>query len=496
MIEPDTSGASHPASMAPVHPWLRPIRVAFAPGPITPLLQEFHQDLQRAFRRLGHQLQEIPDDYTDVLLTTARFGEPVSWREALLFTARRRYHLARSPTVITLIDVAPDTLRQHLDRLEAGLSKDAPDPADFDFAGLAPGAYRTLFKQGRRGGPILALERLVQAQAKCLRILLIVGDRHPQEVHHFDLVGAHPCSRAGTSYDLHEDVVLRIVTSVSTEELNHHQVVGEEIPRTRWQQLQTPASLCRAGRQLGERGFFSETVRIADLVAVPAMSEAVASQYSEGCFCTWEPLLEAMIITVTGSARPVDKGSIVEDDLAVVVGVRPDGRGALVRQVEGLRNDPPSSEAVEMFDLDRALPRVTACMPEGSTSSVPVTRSKLHGHRGVAAFRPEHVEYAPVEPAYFHYPVSCGTSAQAQAIKSAFSRARCLQDPEDPRLLAFTILPGHGVVITEKWAPGKGPFEVILEALDQEHLVLDHHVPQGPCEYVPGDDGRMHLQSL
>lgn len=480
--------------IAPVHPWLRSIRVAFLVGPVTALLEEFRQGLERAFRQLGHQVQATPDGQTDLLLTTARFGEPLDWRRAPLFTARRHYRLARTPAVITMIHVAPETFRQNLNRFEVILSKDPPDPADWDLPGLAPQAYQTLFEQGRRGGPILALQRMVQAQAKSIRVLLIVGEGHPQEVHHFDLVGAHPCSRAETPTELYRDVVLRIVTTLSTDEVNQHSVVEGTIPRRTWQQLETPGAMCRAGRQLGERRFFSQMVRIADLVAIPAVSDVVAAQYSEGCFCTWEPQLQAMITTVTGSARPIDKGSISEEDLAVVVGVRPDGRGALVRKVEGLRNDPPSSEAFEMFDMDSALPKIRADPSWGFSGQVPMVRSKLHGHRGVAAYRPERVEYVPLDQPYFHYLVSCGTLAQARGIKAAFARARALQFPEDPRQLVFTVLPGHGVVIVEKWVPGRAPFEVILDCLDRGHLLLDTLLPQGPFEYVCDTDGRMRLR--
>ena len=43
----------------------------------------------------------------------------------------------------------------------------------------------------------------------------------------------------------------------------------------------------------------------------------------------------------------------------MIVGVREDYMGALVRQVEAKRNDPPSSEAVEMFDMDSMLPHIS-----------------------------------------------------------------------------------------------------------------------------------------
>ncbi|MDH7484834.1 MAG: hypothetical protein QHJ81_01000 [Anaerolineae bacterium] len=483
-------------AVKPIHPWLRRVQVAFIPGPMTPLLEEVVDGLKRHLRRLGHQVQSTPDERTDAILTTALFGEPLDWHEALFFTARRRFKLKRTPTLYTLVPVAPLRFQQLLDRLRALLMKEPPDPADYDFPGLAPRAYRVLFEQGHRGGPILALERLVQAQTKSIRVLLLVGEDHPQAVYHFDLVGAHPRSEAEDRESFYEDIVLRMVTTLSAIEVNQHQVVEDPIPRPLWQQISTPAAMCAAGQQLDRRRFFTEMVRIADLVSVPVVSDAVASQYSEGCFATWDATLNALIATVTGSARPVDKGNITEDDLAVIVGVRPDGRGALVRHVEGKRNDPPSVEAVEMMDMDSALPTVELGSAWDTPVRVPVARSKLHGHRGLAAYDPRRVEYVPLDPPYYHYPVSCGTDAQARGIKEAFARSEALQHPEDPRPVVFTVLPGHGVAIVEKWVSGKAPFQVIWEYMDAGYLEVDNLIPQGPMEYVPGSDGRMRLRTM
>jgi len=473
-------------TVKPIHPWLRRIHAAFVPGPVTPLLEEVLNGLKRHFQRLGHQIQERPDDNTDIILTTAPFGQPLGLREALLFTARRRFKLSRTPTIYTLVQVSPVRFQGLLDHFQTVLAKEPPDPADYDFPGLAPDAYRVLFEQGRRGGPILALERVVQAQAKSIRVLLVVGDDHPLEAYHFDLVGAHPRSEAADLESFYEDIVLRVVTTLSTTEAKQHQAVEDPIPRPLWESLSTPAAMITAARRLGERNFFTRMVRIADLVKVPVVSGAVASQYSEGCFATWDPTLGALIATVTGSARPVDKGNITEDDLAVIVGIRPDGLGALVRHVEGKRNDPPSVEAVEMMDMDTMLPTVAL----GATR-VPVVRSKLHGHRGIAAYDPRRVEYVPLDPPYYHYLVTCGTIAQARGIKAAFARAEALQNPEDPRQVVFTVLPGHGAVIVEKWVPGKAPFQVIWEFMDAGQLEVDNLIPQGPMEYVLDTDGMM-----
>ena len=479
----------------PIHPWLRKIHVAFVPGPMTPLLEEMMDGLKRHFRRLGHQVQPAPDDDTDVILTTARFGEPLGWREALMFSARRRFNLSHAPTLCTLVQVSPTRSQELLDHFQTVLAKEPPDPANYDFPGLASQAYRVLFEQGRRGGPILALERLVQAQTKSIRVLLVVGDDRPLVAYHFDLVGAHPRSEAEAPEAFYEDIVLRMVTTLSTSEVNQHQVVEDPISPALWQRLSTPAAMCVAGQQLGERNFFTEMVRIADLVEVPAVSDAVASQYSEGCFATWDPTLGALIATVTGSARPVDKGSITEDDLAVIVGVRSDGRGALVRHVEGKRNDPPSSEAVEMMDMDSALPAIVLGPAWNTPARVPVVRSKLHGHRGIAAYDPRQVEYVALDPPYYLYLVSCGTDAQARGVKEALARSEALQEPGDPRQAVFSVLPGHGVVIVEKWVLGTAPFQIMWEYMDAGYLEVENLVPQGPMEYIPGSDSRMLLRA-
>lgn len=483
------------ATVKPIHPWLRKISVASVPGSTTSLLEEVVSNLLHHFRLRGHRVQTTPDSRTDVTLTTAPFGRPLGWREALIFTARRRFNLSRSPNLYTLVHVPPEEFQRLLDHFQAALAKEPLDPADCAFPGLAPRAYRVLCEQGRRGGPILALERLVQAQSKSIRVILVVGDDRPLVAYHFDLVGAHPRSEAEDLASFYDDIVLRIVTTVNAREVTQHEVVEEAIPSALWRRLNTPPAMCVAGRQLGKRHFFTEMVRIADLVQVPAVADVVASQYSEGCFATWDPPLGGLIATVTGSARPVDKGNITEDDLAVIVGVRPDGRGALTRHVEGKRNDPPSSEAVELMDMDSHLPTTELDLVGGISARVPVARSKLHGHRGIAAYDPRRVEYVPLDPPYYHYPVSCATDAQARAIKAAFARSEALQNPDDPRQVAFTVLPGHGVVIVEKWVAGAAPFQVMWEYMDAGYLQVDNRIPQGPMGYIPGPDGRMVLQT-
>jgi hypothetical protein len=476
------------------HSWLRQVHACCLPGPApTQLTQAVVAGILDEFKRLGHIVQARPDDRTDLILTTAPYGKPVSWRSALLLTSRMRFRLSRSPVMFTLVHIQPRELDQQLERLTTALAKDEANPTDYAASGLAPEAHRVLREQGRRGGAILAFERLVQAQTKCINLLLLVGDAQPQTIYHFDLVGAYPQSRADDADRFYRDVVLRMVTRVSTYEISQHQPAGEPISVARWSTLETPAAMYAASRELDQRGFFTEMVRISDLVHIPAVQQAISSQYSEGCFATWDAELSAMVATVTGSARPVNKGEISRADLSVITGIRDDGLGALLRPVEGLPNDPPSSEAVEMFAMDQHLPRITLTQGRSAGKTVPVIRSKLHGHRGVTAYDPDMVEFVPLDPAYYAYPVTCGTAAQAAAIQQAFDRSAALNQPDDPRQVVFTMLPTHGVVIAEKWAPHKAPFQLIWEHLDAGRLVIAGKVPQGALGYQRRD-GLMHLQ--
>lgn len=473
------------------HTWWRKIRLAYVPSEETALQAEFVNNLLDHFRNAGHHISAEPGPDTEVLFTTAQFNQPVRWRDAMIFTARRRYKLDHSPTVYTVVQASPEEFQNQIEFFQQALAKDPPDPKDFELPGLGSEAYHTLYEQGKRGGPILALLRTVQTQAMSIRVILLIGKEKIEEGYVFDLVGAHPRIVAKDSNQFYEDIMGRIVTAMSTTEITEHKFVGDPISKEVWQSLDTPAAMQKAGYELGKRQFFTEMVLVTNLATVPSVPDAISSQYSEGCFATWEPKIEGLITTITGSARPVIKDRLSDDELAVIVGIRPDGRGALIKEVEGKRNDPPSSEAVELIELDKDLPKIKL----DNGFEVPVSRSKLHGHRGVSAYDPEHVEHVFLDQPYYHFPVSCSTEAQAHAIHNAFSRSEALQDPNDPREIVFTILPGHGIVIAEKWVDGKEPFELMWDYMDKGWLIIENKVPQGVLTFEPDEQGKMVIKT-
>lgn len=470
----------------PTHSWLHPIRVAFVPSKSTPMLDQVARELLEKMQRMGHSLS-APDNQTDVILTTARFGESLPWRKALLFSVRRRFGLQHAPTIYTLIHIGKPEFELVMEQLQAALAKDSIDPLDFTFDDLAPSAWEVLVEQGQRGGPMLALQRRLQAQVKCLRIILFVGDEAPEYAYHFDLVGAYPKSMAGSNF--YSDMALRIATAIVAEEVPPIQAAGEVIPDTLWQSLGAVRAMEVASQEFGNRNFFTNMIKISDLIGVRSVSEAVANQYSEGCFGTWSTELEALVVTATGSAHPVNKSQITEASLAVV---KDNHEGLIAVNVDGRPYQAPSSESYEMVGMDRVLPKFKL----NGSDEVPMVRSKLHGHRGIAAYHPDKVEYVPMADPYFHYLVSCGTYAQAHGVADAFACSRVLNDLGDPRKVVFTILPGHGVFIVEKWVEGTQPFQTIWEYFDAGYLCVSRDVPQGYMEYVRDTDGMMKWDAV
>lgn len=461
----------------PTHSWLKQLCVSYIPGPSTGLASRVATELMDYFHREGHVTEDIPPAETNVILTTARLGEPLGWREALMFTARRRYKLNHVPTVFTIVHALPEQFREWMARTEQALNK-GPEAAP-EFAGIPETAYRTLYQQGKRGGAILYLLRVIQIQTKSIRVLLVVGKDNPESAFLFDLVGAHPQIRFEDAQSFYKDIATRIMTAASTTEITKHQAVEPMIKQEEWSHLSTINEMTQASQQLGKRDFFTEMIHVSDVAEIPGFSEAISQQYSEGCFATWDAQLNGLLTTITGSARPVRKENITDKDLAVIVGIKPERDGALIRKIEGHPNQPPSSEAVEMIGMDVRLPRIS--LPSGA--QVPVIRSKLHGHRGVRSFDRNRVEYVSVPESYLYYPVSCSTDAQYRAVQEAFSSSVALQNPEDPRQVVFTVLPGHGVVIVEKWVEGKQSFQVIWEAMDKKDIEITNDIPQGPFTF-------------
>ena len=472
-----------------VHSWTRPISIALVPGRTSPALDLAAPALLDWLRQAGCTIESVPSNNTDLIFTTDCFGHAVSRDESLLFNAKRQYKLSRRPVILTMVDIPETEYQSWLAHFaELALSPES-DGAVESYEGLGPQAAEVIVHQARRGGPEMALSRLMQAQMLSIRVMALrtIGGR-PFRAMHFDLAGAHPITDATDIESFAAEAGPRVLAAVCATEVNHHVFAEQPVPAELWASLTGPEAMMRAGATFTEFGFFTTPIYVEKVLGYRGLSEAISSQYSEGCYGVYEADIPGLLTTATGSSRLVDKRSITRADQAVVIGIKPERDGAIVRPVSGMDTVVPSVEAVEMMSICEGVPSHRRANSRGELVQVPNVRAILHGHLGVAAFDPQRVEAVRLEPLYYTQLVSCGTGALANATAAAFARSAALRDPKDPRQVVFLEQPGHGVMVVEKWpAPGSetAAFDAIHEYLRAGHLAMTYDIAQGPVQWEP-----------
>ncbi len=475
-----------------LHAWVHPIRVAFVPGQLSPVTQLITDRLLAWLKTNGSTVDAQPARDTDLVITTACMGDVISRDASLFFNAKRWYRLARRPQVLTIVDVPESDYEHWLTHFEALARLPESAVAEQQYPGLGAQAAQVIAHQARRGGPDLAFCRLLQAQVLSIRVMAVhTVDGRPVRAMHYDLAGARPVSDATDLEAFAHEVGPRLLAATCAEEANRHIFDDDPIPAEHWAALRTPDDMIRAGEAFTRFGFFTEPILVERLLGFGGISEVISAQFSEGCYAVYEPEVGGLITTASGSSRLVDKRAISRADQAVVVGVRPEGDGAVVRPVAGRERVAPSVEAVEMFSLCRAAGEHMRRGRPGTPESVPNIRAILHGHLGVAAYDPARVEAVSLEPTYYTQLVSCGTVPLAQATAAAFGRSTALRDLDDPRRVAFLEQPGHGVVVVEKWPPAgqdEPAFSAIQQCLEDGALQVALAIPQGRVCWAPASD--------
>lgn len=465
-----------------MHRWLHPVRATVLPGsgpqPVTALTHRIATWLHST----GNIVTEQPTPSTNVLLTTATFGQAVAVECAPLFTAKRAYHLHTRPTVVTLVGMRSDQFKDWTEHF-ANLSA-----IQRTYPGLGPAAGRILADQSRTAGPEVALGRLVQAQAKSIRAIVITFDSNDQPVQaiHYSLAGAHRVTDATNIDEFVRDAGIRILTAACERDVHDCAYVSDALPLRTWNSLTVPAAMIRSGRRFGEMGLFSAPVSIETLLGFRGLGDVLSKQFSDGCYAAFEPKLSALVMTASGSWRSIDKGAIGQSEQAIVVGVADNSDAVQVRPVEGFGHVRPSVEAFEMMGICKAVGSHELRESMDRPVTVPNVRAILHAHRGVDAYDPQKVERVVLDEMFEAFPVSCGTLPLAKASAAAFGRSVALSDHDDPRLIVFLEQPGHGVIVIERWAASAStdPFDAIHQSLVRGDLVLSKRVPQGESRWT------------
>ena len=473
------------------HAWIRPMTVAFLPQAMTPALKLATEAVLNWLRDNGSTVQETPDNATELLMTTGLFGQKVDRNDALMFHAKRRYPMLHRPPLITFVDIAEDDYQQWLKHF-AELALLPPETVQtMDVAaypGLGPEGLEVLALQARRGGPEVALGRFLQTQLISLRVLALrTSHDRPHKVVNFDLAGAHPTLQAENLETLGRELGLRLLAATCAREAENHNYLPDSFPKKQWDLLSTPDAMIQAGQTFAAYGFFTVPIQVKKLFGYRGLSNALSSQYSEGCYGIFDPDIPGLITTATGSAKLVDKRSITRHDQAIVVGIKPERDGAVVLPLEGNEDLCPSIEAMEMMGICKAAGTHSRLNSRGETVEVSNVRCILHGHLGIADYDPAFVESVRLDAPYYQQLVSCGTDALANGTCVAFSRSASLQDPMDPRLVIFLEQPGHGIMVIEKWdpqSPEKAPFETLRAYLEAGHIKVSMDVPQSEIKWI------------
>ncbi len=468
-----------PIQQTKLHDWVDPITICFVENNLNPRLERVMHNLKRWFETNGHTVQTQPDENTQLFITTMRGDEVIDRPDALLLNGKRRFQLGHRPQVLTFVDLTTEQFEERQRYIDALGELSYEEAHTVEIPGLGRNGSEVIHQQRRRHD-LVGMARLLQGQAISIRIMGLVGDGDwPDYGLHVDLAGAYATIPCNGAKDFIHNIGGRIVTFLNTVDVKDHIYLDALLPAVDWETSETPNDLVRAGKTFTDYGFFTDPVDVVKLLGFRGLGDAIAAQYSEGCYATFDAAIDGLVTTATGSAKFVDKRAITRSDTTLIAGVKSDRMGALVRGIEGRPQIAPSVEAVELYGICEM--SGTETDPLGGQR--PRIRSLLHGHIGVASFDPSRVERVVLDQSYYAYPVSCGTNILAEATGKAFASATSLQSGNDQRKVIFIEQPCHGIVVVERWVQGMRPFEAIEQALQKGWLVMQSHVPQSLSEY-------------
>ncbi|HEX5447638.1 MAG TPA: hypothetical protein VFW90_00305 [Candidatus Saccharimonadales bacterium] len=283
------------------------------------------------------------------------------------------------------------------------------------------------------------------------------------------LEGAHPLFRTNgnglsdtAAIGLEVGRRLKIFGSVKEVKPEYGIDPAESIDPRVWAELPAVKSLIETGRFLGERGHISGAINISRLVhgkVLPRLLERMAgySQQAESARCLYEPLLDELIVTVTGTLGG-SKTDMSPEDL---VAAQADGDyDLLLRRVGDIKPPKPSVEAREfalpLYRLAQEDPDFTFLVSRNSDGSYTTDEAGLysmwrivgidHLHREVRSINPEKIILIQPED---DDAVGCGVDANdeksAYAVNQAYKQGKQFFAERDywPTAGVFYV-PNHG----------------------------------------------------
>lgn len=435
--------------------WWRPVTVAVVGEPADEAQRRLAEGLLAAFAEGGHQVVPEPSELADrVDVMLAFYPVPDSEAPLLDRVPERRwplgldlireYNLKKRPeNLITVV-----TVRERLSGL--------PHTEVLEVA------RRTA---GRIGTP---------------RVVFVSGDPgsgRVDEVTLCTLEGGHPTIAGEDWAFLVGDLANRLVALACAKEVGgQYRVVKDALSRQDWLASPVPDDLIEAGRRMDQLGLLPPQLEISQFVS-PALARVYErflnmKQFSEGTLCAWDPRLNLMMITGSGSWG-VDKRRLKREEVVPIGGVSEEG--VLVHAPEGMTTKGPSVETREFVEAFLRAPRVRLRATETGWAvdadgpvEAPLIRSIIHAHVGVVEVDERWVEHVAPNRRAFPYAFGCGTNLMLEVTADALSRSRALHDPEDPRAAVLWEFDNHGIAVAELWKgePRPRAIQLTLDMFD------------------------------
>ncbi|MEU9558387.1 hypothetical protein [Streptomyces fumanus] len=446
--------------------WWRPCTVHLiddVPDGQQTATKAFLAHLTASFEFQGHNVVESSHGDVDLLLMCARIPdgpEPLRDRipeqyPPLSAALRQRHRLRRTPRHVVAVVEVPELISA------------LPHPEAIATARTA---------MGRLGA------------AKILFVSRGATTDRVAEVTLCTMEGGHPTERR----DMADRVRDRLVTAAcATEVAEHYDIVRDALPAEAWDASPTPSALARAGRRMGRSGLLAPPQRLTDFVSaeLAEMYELYMGVrgYSEGMLFAYDPELDCLVVTGSGS-WDVDKRDLTRDQLVAVEPRLVDGQRLRVLAPQGRLPLQPSVETWEVCALMEAVPKVRVGQdaagrwrpdPHGERE-VPLIRAGIHAHVGVTASDDSVIETVEPDREEFPYGFGCGTDLTVRVARTTIARSAAVRDAHDSRCYVRWPLLYHGEMAVELWKPGvpPEPFTGLLDLYGTAVTYTPDDVPQ------------------
>jgi hypothetical protein len=427
-------------------PWWRPLNVAFVgEHRASARMAEYQSQLLESFRDQGHNIVTTSAADIDLLIDVAMIPdgpEPLVQRipersQPLMLTVMKDYQLKRRPHNLIVLVGVDESLGSwsHVD--------------------------------------VVSTARVAMGKIGSFKVVFVSGSGS-DEVTYCTLEGGHPTETHAKVNGLRD----RLVASASAREVGgQFDVINDAISQATWSATQIPDEIVRAGHRMHQLGLLPRPQKISDYVS-PRMARVYErylglNGFSEGMLFAVDPLTGTTMVTASGS-WDVDKRALHRDEVTALSGIV--GGRVQVHAPVGIRPKGPSVEALEVLSLLEAVPRIRLSRdgsngwrldPSGEIE-VPIIRSGIHAHVGVAFADDSLVETIEPDRQLYPYGFGCGTDLMCEVARSTVARSSAINDPKDRRRYVRWPMLYHGEMVVELWKEGAEnvTFEGLLDLFD------------------------------